>query len=121
VDLAVRTCFSYGQLRQWIDQAWLASHLREDYPHFVRRSGISTSEELHCFLSACDANNTDGVQQLIPALSVEPADAASWKLRLTALKILLDKNVPDTKCGDAEGSEPKPGHIVSLGVGERSP
>jgi hypothetical protein len=121
VDLAVRTCFSYGQLRQWIDQAWLASHLREDYPHFVRRSGISTSEELHCFLSACDANNTDGVQQLIPALSVEPADAASWKLRLTALKILLDKNVPDTKCGDAEGSEPKAGHIVSLGVGERSP
>ena len=24
VDLAVRTCFSYGQLKQWIDQAWLA-------------------------------------------------------------------------------------------------
>lgn len=121
VDLAVRTCFSYSQLKQWIDQGWLASHLREDYPYFVRRTGISTSEELHCFLAAAEANNIDWVQQLVPALSVEPADAPSWKLRLAALKILLDKNAPDTKCGDAEGSEPKPGHIVSLGVGERSP
>ncbi len=50
VDLAVRTCFSYTQLQQWIDQAWLAAHLREDYPDFVRRTGISTSEELRCFL-----------------------------------------------------------------------
>jgi hypothetical protein len=121
VDLAVRTCFSYSQLKQWIDQAWIASHLREDYPYFVRRTGISTSEELHCFLSASEANNIDGVQQLVPALSLEPADAASWKLRLTTLKILLAKNVPDTKCGAVEGSEPKSGHIVSLGVGERAP
>jgi hypothetical protein len=121
VDLGIRTCFSYSQLKQWIDQAWLASHLREDYPYFVRRTGVSTSEELHCFLAASEANNIDGVQQLVPALSVEPADSASWKLRLTALKILLDKNAPDTKRGDAKGSEPRPGHIVSLDVGERSP
>lgn len=125
VDLAVRTCFSYPQLKQWIDQAWLASHLREDYPYFVRRSGLSTGEELQYFLSACDANNVDGVQQLVPALSVEPADSASWKLRLAALKILLDKNAAEEECGKAEESEPKQGHIVSLGVGlgvgERSP
>jgi hypothetical protein len=121
VDLAVRTCFSYSQLKQWIDEAWLACHLREDYPYFVRRSGISTSEELHCFLYTCDGNSSDGVQQLVAALSIDPADTASWKLRLTALKILLDKNAPDNKCSNAEGSEPKPGHIVSLGVGERSP
>jgi hypothetical protein len=121
VDLAVRTCFSYAQLKQWIDAAWLASHLREDYPYFVRRSGISTSEELHCFLSACDASNIDGVQQLVAALSTDASEAASWKLRLTALKILLDKNAADNKCSEAEGSEPRPGHLVSLGVGERSP
>ena len=60
VDLAVRTCFSYPQLKQWIDEAWLASHLREDYPYFVRRSGLSTGEELRYFLSACDANNVMG-------------------------------------------------------------
>jgi hypothetical protein len=121
VDLAVRTCFSYAQSKQWIDAAWLASHLREDYPYFVRRSGISTSEELHCFLSACDASNIDGVQQLVAALSTDASEAASWKLRLTALKILLDKNAADNKCSEAEGSEPRPGHLVSLGVGERSP
>ncbi len=121
VDLAVRTCFSYPQLKQWIDQAWLASHLREDYPYFVRRSGLSTGEELEFFLSACDANNLDGVQQLVPALSVEPADSASWKLRLAALKILLQKNAADEKYRKADESEPKPGHIVSLGVSERSP
>ena len=50
VDLAVRTCFSYGQLKQWIDQAWLAAHLREDYPDFVRRTGIASSDELRHFL-----------------------------------------------------------------------
>lgn len=121
VDLAVRTCFSYAQLKQWINAAWLASHLREDYPYFVRRSGISTGEELHCFLAASDTNNIDGVQQLGAALSTDPAEAAAWKLRLAALKILLDKNASDNKCRDAEGSEPRPGQIVSLGVGERSP
>ena len=36
VDLAVRTCFSYTQLKQWIDEAWLTTHLREDYPELVR-------------------------------------------------------------------------------------
>ena len=49
VDLAVRTYFSYGQLKQWIDQAWLAAHLREDYPDFVRRTGIGSSDELRAF------------------------------------------------------------------------
>jgi hypothetical protein len=121
VDLAVRTCFSYGQLKQWIDAAWLASHLREDYPYFVRRSGISTSEELYCFLAASDTKNIDGVQQLVAALSADPPEAAAWRLRLAALKILLDKIAADNKCRDAEGSEPRPGQIVSLGVGERSP
>ena len=90
VDLAVRTCFSYGQLKQWIDQAWLATHLREDYPEFVRRTGIGSSDELQRFLSTCDCAKVDGVEQLVAGLSVDPAVSASWKLRLTALKILLD-------------------------------
>jgi hypothetical protein len=120
VDLAVRTCFSYGQLKQWIDQAWLASHLREDYPYFIRRSGISTSDELQCFLTACDANSVDGVEQLVPALSTEPGDAVSWKLRLSALKILLDKNAAPERHRQEE-SEQMPRHIAPSGVNERSP
>ncbi len=92
VDLAIRTCFSYIQLQQWIDQAWLAAHLREDYPDFVRRTGIATSEELRCFLYSCDSAKIDGVEQLVAALSADPAATSSWKVRLTALQILLDVN-----------------------------
>ncbi|MEO6562364.1 MAG: hypothetical protein ABIN99_04870, partial [Nitrosospira sp.] len=92
VDLAVRTCFTYTQLKQWIDQAWLAAHLREDYPDFVRRTGITSSDELHTFLSACESAQVDGVEQLVLGLSMDPAATPSWKVKLTALKILLNTN-----------------------------
>lgn len=92
VDIAVRTCFSYGQSRQWIDQAWLAAHLREDYPEFVRRTGITNSEELQRFLFTCDRAQVDGVGQLVVGLSTDPAASSSWKVKLSALKILLDVN-----------------------------
>ena len=92
VDLAVRTCFTYTQLRQWIDQAWLAAHLREDYPDFVRHTGITSSDELHTFLSACESAQVDGVEQLVLGLSMDPAATPSWKVKLTVLKILLNTN-----------------------------
>ncbi|HET7060691.1 MAG TPA: hypothetical protein VFI43_00770 [Nitrosospira sp.] len=92
VDLAIRTCFSYTQLKQWIDEAWLAVHLREDYPEFVRRTGISTSEDLRCFLCNSGFANQDGIAQLVAALTSDPAVALSWKVRLEALKMLLEAN-----------------------------
>jgi hypothetical protein len=90
VDLAVRTCFTYKQLKQWIDQAWLAIHLREDYPEFVRRTGITSGEELRLFLIESDAAHRDTVAMLTAGLSADPMASESWKVRLTALKILLD-------------------------------
>ena len=90
VDLAVRTCFTYNQLKQWIGQAWLAAHLREDYPEFVRRTGITSSDELWHFLSACESAQVNGVDQLVAGLSIGPATTSSWKVKLTTLKILLD-------------------------------
>ncbi len=99
VDLAVRTCFSYSQSKQWIDQAWLIAHLREDYPEFVRRTGITNSDELQRFLSACDCTQVDGVGQLVTALSMDPAASSSWRIKLAALKILLNVNT-----GRPEGS-----------------
>jgi hypothetical protein len=108
VDLAVRTCFSYTQLQQWIDQAWLAAHLREDYPDFVRRTGISTSEELRCFLCTCDPAKMDAIGQLVAALTVDPATASSWKVRLTALKMLLEASkAPSQKVEVRRPDEPK--------------
>lgn len=110
VDLAVRTCFSYGQLKQWIDQAWLATHLREDYPDFVRRTGIGSSDELRRFLSICDSAKVDGIEQLVAGLSIDPAASESWKLRLTTLKILLDIGpAPPEDCRNLAEIEHEPG------------
>ena len=108
VDLAVRTCFSHTQLQQWIDQSWLAAHLREDYPDFVRRTGISTSAELSCFLCTCDTATVDGVAQLVAALTADPVAASSWKVRLTVLKMLLEANeAPSQKVDVPRPDEPK--------------
>ena len=46
VDLAVRTGFSYGQLEQWKGQSWLCSHLRDDYEAFIKRTAITSRDEL---------------------------------------------------------------------------
>lgn len=101
VDLAVRTCFSYGQLQQWINQAWLAVHLREDYPGFVRCTGITNSEELQQFFSSYDAARGDAVEQLVAGLPTDTVTSQSWKMKLTALKVLLDtktaENFPPAK------------------------
>jgi hypothetical protein len=114
VDLAVRTCFSYPQLKQWIDQAWLAAHLREDYPEFVLRTGIEDREELTRFLSTCDSARIDGLEQLLAALSRDPASHSSWKLRLTALKILLDISpIPSENCRNLGENEQGPLDIAS--------
>ncbi len=51
-DLAVRTGFSYCQLEHWKGQAWLYSHLREDYDQFVRLTGITSRRELVACLDA---------------------------------------------------------------------
>ncbi|MEO6563345.1 MAG: hypothetical protein ABIN99_09925 [Nitrosospira sp.] len=109
VDLAIRTCFSYTQLKQWIDQAWLAARLREDYSGFVLRTGIESKEELHCFLCTSDSAKMDGVGQLVSALTADPVIALSWKVRLTALKMMLDaNNAPSQKVDVPHPDEPKP-------------
>jgi hypothetical protein len=50
VDLSIRTGFSYGQLKNWISQAQLMEHLREDYQKFVSATGISCIEDLTAFV-----------------------------------------------------------------------
>lgn len=51
LDLALRTAFSYPQLDQWIDQAWLCAHLRDDYEAFVGRTGVTSRGELRGVLA----------------------------------------------------------------------
>ncbi|MEO9191864.1 MAG: hypothetical protein ABI224_17935 [Acetobacteraceae bacterium] len=71
VDLAVRTGFSYGQLRQWISEAWLAAHLGDDYSVFVARTGIMSRKELEDFIAYNEANGT--VTALIPTDDADPS------------------------------------------------
>jgi len=49
LELAVRTGFNYCQLEQWRGQAWLCGHLRDDYESFMKRTGITSRDELRTF------------------------------------------------------------------------
>lgn len=89
VDLAVRTCFSYAQLMQWYGEAWLITHLREDYAHFVRCTGITNREEFQKFLAHCDALQGDPITLLVASLALDDLTQPQWKTRLVALEILL--------------------------------
>jgi hypothetical protein len=46
IDLAIRTGFDYRQLRHWIGQAWLMTHLGSYYGEFAARTAITTRHEL---------------------------------------------------------------------------
>ena len=51
IDLALRTGFCYGQLTQWIGEAWLRVHLGErDFTALRDGTGITSREELATFL-----------------------------------------------------------------------
>jgi len=52
IDLAVRTGFDYGQLKQWVEEARLRLHLGKDFDEFADRTGIGTAEELLIYLEA---------------------------------------------------------------------
>lgn len=99
VDLAIRTSFGYKQLAQWIDEAWLAAHLREDYAEFVKRTGITCREELKLFFDGC-GSIAQAVEQLKMAGSSTSAEpGVPWEGKLAALNILLGSKAPDTQAG----------------------
>ena len=89
VDLAVRTCFSYAQLMQWCGEAWLITHLREDYAHFVRCTGITSREEFQKFLAHYDASQGDPITLLVASLAPGDLTQPQWKTKLITLEVLL--------------------------------
>jgi hypothetical protein len=82
VDLAVRTGFCYSQLRQWIGEAWLASHLREDYALLVKYTGILSREELEHVIAS------GGVERLLSTLPSDP-EMARVLGKLAIIRTLL--------------------------------
>lgn len=71
LDLALRTGFSFRQLKHWIGEAWLRVHLGEGYPKFEENTGITSREELTVYLAAADAAAaaSDLASRLEPPLS----------------------------------------------------
>jgi hypothetical protein len=88
VSLAVRTGFGYPQLAQWVSEAWLATHLREDYPEFVRCTGVTSRDELQQFLSNWDVARGDAVEQLAKGMQ-DSATSQRMMVKLAALGTLL--------------------------------
>jgi hypothetical protein len=80
-DLAVRTGFGYRQLAQWIGDAWLAAHLRDDYRTFVDAVGIASHDELARYFAGTAKPGL--VDELVPAyLEDSKREALRHKLRV---------------------------------------
>lgn len=99
VSLAVRTGFGYAQLVQWISEAWLATHLREDYADFVRHSGIASRDELRLFVSAWDDARGNAVEFLVSGIP-DPVLSQSLKVKLGALATLLAAAAQESQAGE---------------------
>ncbi len=91
LELAVRTGFSYRQLRDWIDQAWLCAHLREHFDDFVGQTGLTSHRELAQFLSTRTGADRDA------AIDRLAGGDQTLRVKLEAVCSLLSQN--DTKPG----------------------
>jgi hypothetical protein len=85
LDLVLRTGFTHRQVRQWIAQAWLHGHLREDYEDFVKQTGITSADELVEFL---DKGN---VGSATPEECLSTATGDRYKHKIAALCRLVGK------------------------------
>jgi len=80
LDLALRTGFSYYQLRQWIGQAWLWNHLGDqDYERFKAATGIISAYELNQVVAEWEEHGkgdpfaylaTDGQKRLVEKVCI---------------------------------------------------
>ncbi len=97
--LALITGFGYPQLRAWVGQAWLKSHLRGDYDDFVERTGIMSADGLLRFLAAWAKDKRQGE----PAEFLCPGhDALVRKIRVAASLLSEWQQRVDRKLEPAE-------------------
>ena len=88
LDLAVRTGFSYCQLEQWKGQAWLCGHMRDDYETFMKRTGLTSRQDLRAFKEEWEstARNVSAASQLA-------GDDASLRVKIEAILTLVDREI----------------------------
>ncbi len=97
--LALVTGFGYPQLRAWVGQAWLKSHLRGDYDDFVEKTGIMSADGLLLFRAAWAEENRQGD----PAEFLSPGnDALVRKIQVAASLLSEWQQRVDRKLEPAE-------------------
>ena len=99
VDLAVRTGLGYQQLREWVSEAWLIAHLREDYAAFVKTTGIISRAELEHYFE-CSQDTTGAIASL-PGDDAE-GQTKGWRAKIAVLHVLTQSphhpSVPLARC-----------------------
>jgi hypothetical protein len=90
LDLAVRTGFSFRQLRNWIGQAWLRLHLGSDFEAFERQTGLTSRAELQEFLQDWEATKPEGD----PAAHLTAGQPAAVALKVDTVCRLLRRYEP---------------------------
>lgn len=66
IDLALRTGFSVGQLRDWVGEAWLRQRLGPDYEAFRRAIGVATRRQFASLVAATDEAALDSLVKELP-------------------------------------------------------
>jgi hypothetical protein len=104
VDLAVRTGLGFRQLRQWVGQAWLQSHLVGDYASFVRNTGITTRHELADVMQQLmtEAGTTTATDQILETLA--GGGGGPTKAKLHAVYCLVQQFEPHRTSQEGEAS-----------------
>ncbi len=65
IELALRTGFSYRQLRQWVEEARLRLQLGGDYEEFFACTGVRTAEELVAYWDADPITAAKHLQEIV--------------------------------------------------------
>lgn len=86
LEMALRTGFSYAQLRTWVGEAWLRVRFgQDDFPKFVQLTGIRTADQFKTVFG-------DGENEAVAAvLSNQSAQAMKAKLQSIA-RLVSDWN-----------------------------
>ena len=102
IDLAIRTGFSYRQLRQWIGQAWLRLHFGQDYDAFVRATGVTTRQEFDEVIAFHAAPPEPGAPTLGPEAAVArlfPVEGTPTRAKVLAVYALAAAYEPHATSG----------------------
>ena len=91
LDLLLRTGFSYDQLNNWIGEADLRAHLRDDYAKFRRLSGLNNSHEVLAFIKGKDSSKISAAWDEV--LQSESGDNSLIATKIKVISELLRKSV----------------------------